>query len=54
MPERNHDPEKLDLIVRNGTLVIPGVGQVKADVGVAAGKIVALGANLDAIRGRHL
>ena len=47
MPERNHDPEKLDLIVRNGTLVIPGVGQVRADVGVAAGKIVALAANLD-------
>src|SRR5437879_5445966 len=47
MPERNDDREKLDLIVRNGTLVIPGVGQVRADVGVAAGKIVALGANLD-------
>jgi dihydroorotase-like cyclic amidohydrolase len=36
----------LELIVRNGTLVIPGVGQVKADVGIAAGKIVALGQNL--------
>jgi len=47
MPERNHDREKLDLIVRNGTLVIPGVGQVRADVGVAGGKIVALAANLD-------
>src|ERR1700738_1015294 len=47
MPERNHDREKLDLIVRNGTLVIPGVGQVRADVGVAGGKTVALAANLD-------
>ena len=36
----------LDLLVRNGTLVIPGVGQVKADVGIAGGKIVALGENL--------
>jgi len=36
----------LDLIVRNGTLVIPGVGQVKADVGIADGKIAVLGANL--------
>ena len=36
----------LDLLVRNGTLVIPGVGQMKADVGIAGGKIVALGANL--------
>ena len=38
--------EALDLLVRNGTLVIPGVGQVKADVGIAGGKIVALGENL--------
>ena len=36
----------LDLLVRNGTLVIPGVGRVKADVGIAGGKIVALGENL--------
>ena len=34
---------QLDLIVRNGALVIPGVGQVKADVGIADGKIAALG-----------
>jgi len=32
----------LDLVVRHGTLVIPGVGQVRADVGVAGGKVVAL------------
>jgi dihydropyrimidinase len=37
---------KLDLLVRNGTLVIPGVGQIKADVAVADGRIVALGENL--------
>jgi len=36
----------LDLIVRNGALVIPGVGQVKADVGIADGKIAALGDHL--------
>src|SRR5215813_5164179 len=39
-------PKPLDLIVRNGTLVIPGVGEIKADVGIADGKIVVLGANL--------
>src|SRR5262245_15079274 len=37
---------KLDLFVRNGTLVIPGVGQVKADVAIAGGRIVALGEGL--------
>ena len=37
---------QLDLIVRNGALVIPGVGQVKADVGIADGKIAALGDHL--------
>lgn len=36
----------LDLIIRNGTLVIPGIGQVKADVGIADGRIAVLGANL--------
>jgi dihydropyrimidinase len=36
----------LDLIVRHGTLVIPGVGRVKADVGVAGGKIVAIGQDI--------
>ncbi len=35
--------EKLELIVRNGTLVIPGVGQLKADVGIAGGKIAVIG-----------
>ena len=36
----------LDLLVRHGTLVIPGVGQIKADVGIAEGRIVALGDDL--------
>ncbi|HEY7245661.1 MAG TPA: amidohydrolase family protein [Xanthobacteraceae bacterium] len=46
MTQQNHRLDELDLIVRNGTLVIPGVGQAAADVGIAGGKIVALGANL--------
>jgi dihydropyrimidinase len=37
-----------DLIVRHGTLVIPGVGQVTADVGIVGDKIAALGENLQA------
>ena len=32
----------LDLVVRGGTLVIPGVGQLRADVGIADGRIVEL------------
>ncbi|HEY2184947.1 MAG TPA: amidohydrolase family protein [Xanthobacteraceae bacterium] len=39
MPDRNSHPERLDLIVRNGTLVIPGVGQFRADVGIRGEKI---------------
>src|SRR5262252_2704546 len=35
-----------DLIVRNGTLVIPGVGQVKADVGIVGDKIAVIADNL--------
>jgi len=35
-----------DLIVRHGVLVIPGIGRVKADIGIAGGKITALGDNL--------
>ncbi|MGA8615226.1 MAG: amidohydrolase family protein [Xanthobacteraceae bacterium] len=42
MAEHNGRSEILDLIVRNGTLVIPGVGQMKADIGIANGKIVSL------------
>ena len=34
---------KFDLVVRNGTLVIPGVGPVAADVGISDGRIAALG-----------
>ncbi|NVO13529.1 MAG: amidohydrolase family protein [Rhodoplanes sp.] len=33
---------RYDLIVRGGALVIPGVGRVRADVGIAGGRIVAL------------
>lgn len=39
---------KFSLVVKNGTLVIPGVGLVRADVGISAGKIVALDADLPA------
>jgi dihydropyrimidinase len=35
-----------DLLVRGGTLVIPGVGQLKADIAIAGGRIAALGENL--------
>src|SRR6478736_7104091 len=37
---------KYSLVVEGGTLVIPGVGMVKADVGISDGKIVALGNDL--------
>jgi dihydropyrimidinase len=46
MVDHYEHSKPLDLIVRNGTLVIPGVGQVKADVGIADGKIAVLGTNL--------
>ena len=46
MNENTGRSEMLDLLVRGGTLVIPGVGQIKADVGIAHGKIVALGEDL--------
>jgi dihydropyrimidinase len=36
----------LDLIVRDGNVVIPGVGQMKADIGIADGKIAVLGEEL--------
>jgi len=36
----------LDLVIRGGTLVIPGVGQVRADVGIADGRVVELGESL--------
>src|SRR5258705_10212778 len=34
------------LVVSNGTLVIPGVGQIRADVGMSNGKIAAIGDGL--------
>jgi dihydropyrimidinase len=36
-----------ELVVSGGTLVIPGVGQVAADVGIADGRIAAIGHGLD-------
>jgi urease alpha subunit len=44
--DKSNNTGPLDLLVRGGALVIPGVGQVKADVGIAGGKIVALGESL--------
>jgi dihydropyrimidinase len=35
-----------DLVVRNGTLVIPGVGTVTADVGICGSRIAAIGEGL--------
>jgi len=35
-----------DLLVRNGTLIIPGVGPVNADVAIEDGRVVALGSDL--------
>ena len=35
-----------DLLVRSGTLVIPGIGQVKADIGITDGRITALAEDL--------
>jgi dihydroorotase-like cyclic amidohydrolase len=46
MARHDRQPEQLDLIVRNGILVIPGVGRIEADIGMAEGKIVALGDKL--------
>ena len=37
---------RYSLVVKGGTLVIPGVGLIDADVGISDGKIVALGDNL--------
>jgi dihydropyrimidinase len=40
--------ERYSLVVKGGTLVIPGVGLIRADVGISGGKIVALGDDLAA------
>jgi len=37
---------RFDLVVRNGTLVIPGVGTVAADVGICGSRIAAIGDEL--------
>lgn len=36
----------LDLVVRGGVVVIPGTGQLRVDIGIAEGRIVALGEEL--------
>jgi dihydropyrimidinase len=46
MADDAHRSGSFDLVIRRGTLLIPGVGQVKGDVGVRAGKIVAIGDDL--------
>jgi hypothetical protein len=37
---------RYDLVVSGGTLVIPGVGSVRSDVGISGDKIVALADDL--------
>jgi dihydropyrimidinase len=39
---------RFDLTVRNGTLVIPGIGTVAADIGISGNRIAAIGAELAA------
>ena len=43
---KGSDSKPLDLIVRKGTLVIPGVGRIRADVGIAGDKIAVIGESL--------
>jgi dihydropyrimidinase len=38
--------DRFDLVVRNGMLVIPGIGRIAADVGMADGRIVAVAEGL--------
>lgn len=38
--------KRFSLVVKGGALVIPGVGQVNADLGIAEGKIAAIGEDL--------
>ena len=40
------EPQAFDLVVRRGILVIPGVGRVAADVGIADGRIATIGESL--------
>ena len=40
--------KKYSLVVKGGTLVIPGVGLIRADVGISDGKIVALNEDISA------
>ena len=38
---------RFDLIVRNGTLVVPGLGIFAADIGISGSRIAAVGEGLD-------
>ena len=53
MKMSSQDAMKFDLVVSCGTLVIPGVGELKADVAATGGKIVAIGQTL-ASRGKEV
>ena len=46
------DADEFDLVVSNGTVVVPGVGTFKADVAMTDGKIAAIGNDL-ASRGKE-
>ena len=47
-PMSSAGKKNFSLVVQGGTFVIPGVGQVDADVGIADGKIAAIGNDLAA------
>jgi dihydroorotase-like cyclic amidohydrolase len=54
MANDRDQPGGFDLLVQGGVLVIPGVGQVRADVGISGGKITALGEGLSAVGAAEL
>ena len=47
MAKATSESAKFDLVVRHGTLVIPGMGRVNAGIGIAGGRIAALGDHLN-------
>jgi dihydropyrimidinase len=46
MTQSSKPTSPLDLIVRGGKLVIPGVGQIRSDIGIRDGKVALLGQDL--------
>lgn len=54
MAKAASESAKFDLVVRHGTLVIPGMGRVNADIGIAGGRIAALGDSLSGPAGEVL